>query len=344
MILITEDISYPIDEGIKKYSFKLAQHLAIHQKASVFTYVFNKDISNQQNLPQNKLFFSYNFFKSIRKKKGIIVYVPNGSSTFFSFLRLKILEVFSSKPTVFIGIQKRQHTSLQKTIIKFFLKPKLMFIFSLREKNYYKSLGIKTEMTSIGVNTNKYVSVNSKNKLELRTKLNLPLNKNILLHVGHINKGRNISVLKALLNQGYEVIVIGSTCFNDDNDLKHELVDAGINIVSHYIDKINEYYQAVDAYVFPVLNDNSVIEFPLSILEAMSCNLPILTTPFGSIPFHFKETDFFRYFNDEESLITESNELFKMNDNINCNNAKIIMDSYSWEKQFEILYKQIENL
>lgn len=341
MILITENISHPIDEGIKKYSFKLAKYFATHHNASIFTHVFNKDIVNQQYLPKNKLFLSFSFFRALRKEQGSIIYVPNASSTFASFLRLKVMQLFSSKSTVFIGIQKRQHAGWQKNLIKLFLRPNLMFVFSEREKEYYQSLGIKTELTSIGVNTGKYIPVDTNQKLKIKEKLNLPLEKKIVLHVGHINEGRNLTVLKGLVDKGFEAVVIGSTCFSDDDALKSKLKQDGIHIVSEYIENINEYYQAVDAYVFPVMGDTSVIEFPLSILEAMACNLPILSTPFGSIPTHFKESDYFKYFTDTDSLEKQTSDLFNKSDFSKNDNAAVILKNYTWEGQF---YKIIEKV
>lgn len=344
MIFITEDISFPIDEGIKKYSFKLAKYLENKNQASIFTHVFNKDITNQHELPKNKLFLAIHFFAFLRKKEGDIIYAPNASSTFASFLRLKLLKIISSKSTVLIGIQKRKHSTWQKLLIKSFLRPNLMFVFSQREKEYFQSLGIRSKITSIGVNTDKYTPVVSSQKLTIRKKLNLPINKKIVLHVGHINDGRNLTVLKGLVSKGYYVIVIGSTCFIDDKTLKLNLIQEGIHILSEYIENINEYYQAVDAYVFPVIRDDSVIEFPLSVLEAMACNLPILSTPFGSLPNHFKETKFFKYFTDTDSLVRQTADIFANNDLLENENAAIVLKHFTWEEQFKKLTDKINTL
>jgi glycosyltransferase involved in cell wall biosynthesis len=45
------------------------------------------------------------------------------------------------------------------------------------------------------------------------------------------------------------------------------------------IQNIPEYLQAADLFVFPTEND----AFPSSLIEAMSCGLPIVTTPVGAI-------------------------------------------------------------
>lgn len=344
MILISEDISSPIDEGIKKYSYKLAQFLNLKSNGKIYTHVFNTSISNQIQLPRNRLFLSFYFLRDIYKEKRSILYVPNSSSTFASFLRLKVIQLFTGKNTVLISVQKRDHTYLQRNCIRYCLKPNFIYVLSEREKTYYQSLGINTKITSVGVDIRKYKPVDNLQKLKLKKKLNLSLNKFNLLHVGHINEGRNLSILKKLVCQGFEVVIIGSSCFNNDDKLYKHLAKSGIRIVSEYVEDINEYYQGVDAYVFPVQNDTSVIEFPLSILEAMACNLPILSTAFGSIPSHFNESPFFRYFNTEESLINQTADLFEETDITQCHNSKIIKELFSWEKQFNTIYNQIDKL
>ena len=48
-----------------------------------------------------------------------------------------------------------------------------------------------------------------------------------------------------------------------------------------------ELYQLSDAYLFPVLDPSGAIEMPLSVLEAMACGVPVLTTPFGDLQQRF---------------------------------------------------------
>ena len=211
-------------------------------------------------------------------------------------------------------------------------------------KDYYNSLRINTEITSIGVDIEKFNEITQDDKVQLRTKLGLSLDKKIVCHVGHINEGRNIKILKELVALNYEVVIIGSTCFVDDETLKNELEASGVKVIKDYIESINEYYQVLDAYIFPVLNDNSVIEFPLSILEAMSCNIPVLSTPFGSIPHYFKESDGFKYFNNLEELILKMDDLIAQSHLRKCINRERIVKDFTWLSQFEKLNERIINL
>lgn len=341
IILITEDISEPIDEGIKKYSFKLAQFLIESKHAKIFTSKSNPRLNSQHNLPSNKFFFSISFFKKLKVfHADIIIYLPNSSSTLMSFLRLKIISLITHKKTALISIQKRNHSKLSRVIIKYILRPNLIFVFSEREEKYYRLMRLNVEITSAGVNTKEYFPISEKNKMQLRKSLNINGNKKIILHVGHINKDRNIEILKHIADLGHQVVIIGSTCFTDDEKLKSELTQCGIIIISTFLDNINEYYQISDLYIFPVQNNNSVIEFPLSILEAMACNLPVLTTKFGSLPNHFKETNFFKYFHDKNELLAYTKILLS-DETISCNNNEQIEKSYTWEGRFNDLINKI---
>jgi len=344
IIILTEDISEPMDEGIKKYSFKLVQYFLELENAIVYTYKNYSKIKYQNTIPKNKLFLSISFLKKLKKEDSdIILYIPNSSSTLMSFFRLKLISTITRKKSILISVQKRNHFFLSKFMIKYFLKPNLIFVFSKREKLYYNNLKLNTEITIPGVNTKKFFPVTKVKKLQIKKSLGFNDNQKIILHVGHINKNRNIEILKTLASSGYLVIIIGSTCFNDDEKLKQEMELSGITIINSFIENINEYYLISDLYVFPVQNNSSVIEFPLSILEAMACNIPVLTTKFGSLPNHFTESNYFKYFNDENDIVVKTNKLIK-EDASKCNNSELIEREYTWEARFNELFDKLNPL
>jgi glycosyltransferase involved in cell wall biosynthesis len=130
--------------------------------------------------------------------------------------------------------------------------------------------------------------VTADQKLALRDKLMLPMDKSIVLHVGHVKRSRNVQTLLPLQAlPSIQVVVLGSTTTEIDSSLLDRLVEAGMIVRTDYVPKIEEYYQAADCYVFPTLDPTAAIELPLSVLEAMSTNLPVVTTRFGGLTSFF---------------------------------------------------------
>jgi glycosyltransferase involved in cell wall biosynthesis len=82
------------------------------------------------------------------------------------------------------------------------------------------------------------------------------------------------------------------------------LKDAGVILEWRYFADINLVYAAADAYVFPVTDESGSIEFPLTVLEAMACDRPVVTTRFLALPEYLEEGPALRYFSDYEGLVS----------------------------------------
>ncbi|NVO20129.1 MAG: glycosyltransferase [Bacteroidetes bacterium] len=337
VLVITEDISKPIDEGVKKFSFYLVKFFdSSPGEALIFSRTTNEDVTEIHSLPGNRLFFSFSFFSKISKfRPEALVYVPASSSTMMSFIRLAIITSVSRvRFSIMISVQERRHSSLAKRIIRL-LKPDQLVVLSRKEADYYEKLGMNCIASPVGVNTDKFFEVSTEQQIAIRKKLQLPLESKIALHVGHIKRGRNLELLKGLLEIGYQVVVIVSTRFESDNELKTELENAGYRFITDYIESIQEYYQACDIYVFPVESATNAMEFPASVLEAMSCNKPVLTTHFGGIDSFLFETNWFKYFDSEKELLDKA-AIFEKHPK--CENRQLILEQFSWNGVYKNLF------
>ncbi|MCL6479117.1 MAG: glycosyltransferase family 4 protein, partial [Peptococcaceae bacterium] len=102
-------------------------------------------------------------------------------------------------------------------------------------------------------------------------------------------------------------------------------------------------YQMADCYVFPVLKEFSCIDMPLSVLEAMACNIGVITTRYQALPKIVKESEGVIFINGHSNIINIINsnlESFKIIDN----RSKVL--SYSWENiinMLEAYYREIIN-
>ncbi len=103
--------------------------------------------------------------------------------------------------------------------------------------------------------------------------------------MGHLQEGRNLRALLAL-PRGYQVLLVASS-FNKPNhdlSLKERLAQApNLQIIEGYLPRVQELYQLADVYFFPVQDQNSCIDLPLSCMEAAACGVPVVTTEFGEM-------------------------------------------------------------
>ena len=163
-------------------------------------------------------------------------------------------------------------------------------------------LGIPTKLLSLsGVDLKKFRPASAEEKQQLRQQLGLPLDRMIVLHVGHLKSDRNLEPLIYLQSPpDVQVVVLGSTSTKSSEALIARLRAAGCIVRRDFVPAIEEFYQAADCYVFPTLDAKAAVQIPLSVLEAMATNLPIVTTPFGGLPDFFTPGHGLWYTNEEQ--------------------------------------------
>jgi glycosyltransferase involved in cell wall biosynthesis len=337
-IIVYSDVLYPpFDEGIRKTAYQILKNL---EKQEVNVLGLTKEEYNSKSptikgIKTNRLLFSRKLSKEIKQfSPDAIIYIPGACGTLWSFIRGWVLKrSIKNKKLILILLQPRTYSKFKKFIISFF-KPYKVLTPSERILDDMRSLHIDCDFLPLGVDIDKFKPIkNDKLKSELGDKYKIPKDKFIILHVGHINEGRNLEELIQLQNKNYQVVIVGSTSTPTkeglDFKLKNKLEIKGIIVNTEYIDKIEEFYQLSDAYVFPVESDTGVISIPLSILEAMGCNLPVVTRKTGTLLKMFKEDRKagFIYYHNKTDLM---NSLSTINSIKQINTRKNII-KYTWE-------------
>tara|TARA_Y100001958_G_C21238729_1_gene565837 strand:- start:2271 stop:3302 length:1032 start_codon:yes stop_codon:yes gene_type:complete len=291
ILLITEFINPPYDEGIKKTAFKIFNDLKSNFDVKVICrYGFEHE--NIHIVKTNKLFLSFKIVKIILDfSPHLLIYFPFQSSTFASFLRLKILSCINyPSKTILFALQPKINKSWQNFIINF-LKPPLAITPSLTLSDIWNSFGIKNHIVSLSTNVKVFKPIKKNKKNELRKKYELDKNKFIVSHMGHLNEKRNLEMLIPIQRSGIQVIIVTSTSSPKSSsfnlNIKQKLQQEGIIVYDYFIESIEEIYQLSDIYVFPVIDENASIGMPLSILEARACGIPVVSTDYGSVSFFF---------------------------------------------------------
>ena len=292
--IISEDISQPIDEGIKHFAYSLIKACTGDYKVLGLTARASGhvDNSNVSQVNTNKLFFGPGLRTVFRRfQPDVICYVPSASATLFSFLRSRILkQSWPAARVVMISLPPRHYNLVSRQAIRF-LSPDMVFVQNETAMKGLSILGCQTKLLPSGVDLEKFTPVSIEKKTELRNKYHLEPQKYTILHVGHATAGRNIELLTQV-QQRYnaQVIFVGSSLQHEDGYmLTSRLRENGVFILDDYYPNIEEIYQLADCYLFPVFSDQACIGVPLSVLEAMACNLPVVSVRYGNLPAQFEE-------------------------------------------------------
>ncbi len=344
VLLITEYLNPPFDEGIKKTALNIFKELdKRYQLMVVCRYGFEKD--NILILDSNKLFVSRKLKSEIFKfDPDVMIYLPFQSSTFASYIRLNILKSYTTScKTILMALQPKPISFWESKIINF-IKPEIGLTPSPSLKFFWDHLGINNRMIPLLTDTSIFTPLNDDiSKNDLRKKYNLPIDSLIISHMGHLNEGRNLRSLIQLQEDGFQVVIVGSSSTPNDalgkDSLKNELIDSNIIVMDGYIDHIEEIYQLSDVYIFPVIKENSSIGMPLSILEARACAIPVITTNYGSIKKYMGDDSNGLFYSTPDKFAESANRLKELLPNsFNSTMVESLNNQF-----FQIIIDQIES-
>ena len=330
MLVITDLLKRPFDEGAKNTAFNIIKILSRYEEHKILS--INGEIGigiPVQMFNINKSFLNISFLAKLRAlTQKSILYVPESSATLFSLIRAKLLHLFSGNSICILALQPRKYNVWGAIIAKVFA-PRVLITPSKSYANYLQGLGLNNVVIPLGVDDVKFNEYSKDTRIDVRRKFDIEIDKMVLLHVGHIRESRNLGWLLEVKrkHQDIEIIIVGSTYNKSDQKLYSELEASGIRVFNQYIENMADLYNLADYYVFPVIDDQGAIATPLSVLEAMSCNIPILTTKFGSLVDMFQSDKYF-HFIDKSSDILEIIKTDKYKSEY-CNNRGKA-EKYTW--------------
>jgi glycosyltransferase involved in cell wall biosynthesis len=283
-VVISENMGAPMDEGIRKFATMLVAGLARHCEVSGIYTGSGTPSRLIEFAPAGKLFRGRALENAIRAANpGLVVYVPSASGTLFSFLRSRALKSAAPRARVAMVItQPRGHSLPVRKLLRL-LAPEETWCQSRGTGYYFQGMGIRASFLPSGVDLDAFRPVSPAEKAALRDKYGLPQDEYLVLHAGHLKQGRNLGLLAQLKGIGRGV-VLASRRMGAEPGVLESLRAAGVVVIDRYIEAAQELYQAADCYLFPTRQADSAMEFPLSVLEAMACNLPVVTYPYGGLP------------------------------------------------------------
>lgn len=324
MIILSDCLSRRDDEGYVKIASKI--HALLRKKnKDIRTISINDAFEDADKIIYTKTFIDNDLRKAL-KNEDVLFLSPGANSPKVS-IKLFILSLYcKSFSMVFVQYGK------MKAITRFFMKLSKVKIICLAKEVYdFYSQESRNEVFYLktGVDKNKYVPVSIEEKIELRKKYGFSQDDKIILHVGHLKKGRNIGELLKYSNQ-YKVLLLTSSSTDQDEELKEQIKGTkNVVLIDSYIDAVEEIYQLSDCYVFPVVDIDFCIGVPLSVLEACACSIPVLTTSFGELK-QIKENEGFVFddFRDENKVLKKLGLLT----NLERVDTRILIKDFDWEQ------------
>ncbi len=346
IVILSEKFLPPYDEGFKNIVLNLVNFMIKKRNVFFITDNYFCKISRSFYCDFNRSFLSINLFKLLRAiSPNLILYIPYSSVTPASLLRTQILKLLCIKTKVILmALQFRYHSKLSQ---KFFnlLKFDGIVFSSYKMKNDFSYFKKPYTIFYAGVDIYKFKPVSHIQKKLLKKKYGFSSKDFIILHVGHLKKSRNIDLILKLSHKNtYSFcLILSSTTRNerDCNLISKFNNKQNIKIIDTSLNSIEEIYQLSDCYLFPVQTRIGATEVPLSVLEAMAVNLPVITTPYGALPemfSHDPERGFY-FAQYEEDFSRYLEEISHRSD---FSTRQMVKD-FSWEKRVEDLYQKLIN-
>jgi glycosyltransferase involved in cell wall biosynthesis len=241
----------------------------------------------ENGIELQKLTISYvREWRSVRTFRPDIIHFVLTPTT-RGFITAKIISNLHPKAKTVISAV---HPSLVGARLLKPFKPDMVLIQSKKSDRLFKSMGCATRFFPNGVDTEKFRPKSQEDIRRLRDEFGVPIQSFVVLHLASMRKQRNLDIFKTIQRkEGYQVIVVARKNEAGGAQLTRELQEAGCLVWREHFPNIEDIYSIANCYVFPTIEPKACIETPLSVLEAMACNLPVVTSRFGALPDLFRE-------------------------------------------------------
>lgn len=294
MIILSNCLTGILDEGSLKIANNLIKWI---KKSAPETLIVSYDRQlplSDRHLPLNKWLLSCDLIQLLRQKKEPVLYIPFPARMLPTALRIFILSRFAHWGLRTMIVMQGAMNKPARWLIKA-SKAEILTVSRPTWEIYRELLGDRAVYLKTGVNTERFSPVGDLQKKALRSKYNLPQDKPIVLHVGHMNAGRNIGHLLNLDEKWHVLLVVSTLAPEAQNEnLRRRFKEKeNVTLIDCYMPNIEELYQLADVYFFPVLDASHCIDVPLSALEAAACGIPVATTHFGEMQELIGKTGFY---------------------------------------------------
>ena len=285
--LISDCLVEPHDEGARGLAAGIA--MGLRSCADVLTINTSRrgpPAAGTTWIPASRPLFSPELWTEVRRfRPELILYLPWSSASPLGVFSSHVLRrALPSARVAMVAFQPRSCGHATRLALRW-LWPHQVLCFSHRTKQHFEQMKVRASVIPTGVDGARFRPADEERRRSLRAKYELPQSRRIVLHVGHLKRERNVQVMADLAGlDGWTAVLVVSTSTLAEADLVRDLSAAGVVVIREALPDIQELYQLADCYVFPVEHELACAEVPLSVLEALACGLPVVSTRFGGLP------------------------------------------------------------
>ncbi|HVS44797.1 MAG TPA: oligosaccharide flippase family protein [Candidatus Dormibacteraeota bacterium] len=235
---------------------------------------------------------------------GIVLYASRAGCTLPALVRARLLRAaLPEARVVMLALQPRRLPGLRGSVARR-LWPDGILAGTDEERDRLRGMGARAESVWGGVDLEVFRPARPGEKEALRRAWGLPLSDRLVLHVGHLTRGRNLEALLPLTGRPGLSVVVALSSREDPGcaPIRTLLEERGVIVLRGYRENIAELYRLADCYVFPTESTDFAIATPLSVIEAMASDLPVATTRLGALPELFAADPGVRFVDSAEDL------------------------------------------
>ncbi len=284
MIILTNCLTKVVDEGGMKVACSLAKHIKAADASVTVVSCGPEAVECDVHLPANKLMLNPRLGLFLHRRNENVLYIPAAARMLPTALRIAMLSVYTGGKLQTVLVMKSPIGRMAGFLLELF-RAKIVALSEESYQHYRAVIGPRAKRLRTGVDTARYQPVDAAQKAALRAKYGIPADRRVVLHVGHLTEGRNLSHLLSI-DPKYHVILVASTYAQNvkDEALRAQLLARdNVTLIHRYVPAIEEIYQLSDVYFFPVVREQCCIDVPLSALEAAACGLPVVATNYGEL-------------------------------------------------------------
>lgn len=307
-ITIFSDYDEKAIQKCKKYKYTKVEFIksnTIVNMADKITFFIAKNILKKENSHSYRFIFKrLNYLnqvsKKLKKKNYDKILLENHPTEYLALKWRKNYKKYENKYYYHCHNELPSTYKCKKIIDN---TKKFICVSEFRLKTIMKYLNLpkqKFEVVKNGIKQQQFKKTMSlEEKEELKQKYNIKTNDKILIFTGRIVPGKGIKeLIEALHNvnyKNYKMLIVGSALNEIDAKTQYQLeVENAIDKIKDKViftgfikyEEIYKLYKIADIATLPSVLDDSA---PLTIIEALTCGLPIITTDSGGIPEYANE-------------------------------------------------------